>query len=47
MKGFHMPLRTCACRKKEMVILLRGFAHTVGSIRGVCGTNTGAYLSSK
>ena len=24
MKGFHMPLKACAYRKKKMMLLLRG-----------------------
>ena len=42
-KGFHMPLKACAYRKKGMMLLPRGFARGQ-FVRGVCGTKTRAYL---
>ena len=42
-QGFHMQLKACAYRKKEiMFCLLR--LNAIQFFRGVCGTNTRAYL---
>ena len=42
-KGFHMPLKACAYRKKGMLLLPRGIERYYQFIRGVCGTNTRAF----
>ena len=39
-----MPLKACAYRKKGMMLLPRAELHAVQFVRGVCGTNTRAYL---
>ena len=43
-KRFHMPLKACAHRKKEMMLLPRGIERYIQFVRGVCGTKTRAYL---
>ena len=43
-KGFHMPLKACAYRKKGMMILPLGKLNAIQFVRGVCGTKIRAYL---